>query len=53
MRLIWKPLGPFLDLLLCNCEDYVAAGDNSFDEYMNMGQAPSESILQYSILRGD
>ena len=35
MRLIWKPLGPFLDLLLCNCEDYVAAGDNSFDDYMN------------------
>ena len=33
MRLIWKPLGPFLDLLFCNCEDYVTAGDHGFDEY--------------------
>lgn len=33
MRLIWKPLGPFLDLLLCNCEGYVTAGDNSFERY--------------------
>jgi hypothetical protein len=33
MRLIWDPLGPFLDLLFCNCEGYVAAGDNSFSDY--------------------
>ena len=33
MRLIWKPLGPFLDLLLCNCEGYVTAGDHSFEQY--------------------
>lgn len=33
MRLIWDPLGPFLDLLFCNCEGYVTAGDHSFDEY--------------------
>ena len=33
MRLIWKPLGPFLDLLFCNCEGYVTAGDHGFDEY--------------------
>jgi Dyp-type peroxidase family len=33
MRLIWDPLGPFLDLLFCNCEGYVAAGDNSFKDY--------------------
>ena len=25
MRLIWKPLGPFLDLLFCNCDGYVPA----------------------------
>ncbi len=33
MRLIWDPLGPFLDLLLCNCEGYVPAGDNGFPAY--------------------
>lgn len=33
MRLIWDPLGPFLDLLFCNCEGYVTAGDHSFEEY--------------------
>lgn len=33
MRSIWKPLGPFLDLLLCNCEGYVTAGDHSFEKY--------------------
>jgi len=33
MRLIWKPLGPFLDLLLCNCEGYITAGDHSFEQY--------------------
>jgi len=33
MRLIWNPLGPFLDLLFCNCEGYVTAGDHSFAEY--------------------
>ena len=35
MRLIWKPLGPFLDLVLCNCEGYVPAVDSSFEEYAN------------------
>ena len=33
MRLIWKPLGPFLDLLFCNCEGYVTASEHSFEEY--------------------
>lgn len=33
MRLIWDPLGPFLDLLFCNCEGYVTAADHSFAEY--------------------
>lgn len=34
MRLIWKPLGPFLDLLFCNCEGYVPASENSFPTYL-------------------
>jgi len=34
MRQIWRPLGPFLDLLFCNCEDYVTATEHSFDEYV-------------------
>jgi deferrochelatase/peroxidase EfeB len=33
IRLIWRPLGPLLDLLFCNCEGYVFAGDNSFQDY--------------------
>lgn len=33
IRLIWKPLGRFLDLLLCNCEDYVIAEENTFEKY--------------------
>ncbi len=34
MRQIWRPLGPFLDLLFCNCEGYVTATEHSFDEYI-------------------
>lgn len=34
MRQIWRPLGPFLDLLFCNCEGYVTATEHSFEEYM-------------------
>jgi hypothetical protein len=33
IRLIWRPLGVFLDVLLCNCEGYVSARDHSFPEY--------------------
>ena len=33
MRLIWEPLGDFLDLILCNCDGYVPAGDSSFEDY--------------------
>ena len=33
IRTIWDPLGPMLDLLLCNCEGYVTAVDHSFEEY--------------------
>ena len=34
MRQIWRPLGPFLDLLFCNCEGYITATEHSFDEYI-------------------
>lgn len=34
MRQIWRPLGPFLDLLFCNCEGYITATKHSFDEYV-------------------
>jgi deferrochelatase/peroxidase EfeB len=34
MRLIWHPLGPFLDLLMCNCEGYVPATESSFADYL-------------------
>lgn len=34
MRLIWRPLGPLLDLLLCNCEGYVRATESSCDDYL-------------------
>ena len=33
IRTIWDPLGPLLDLLLCNCEGYVTAVDHSFEQY--------------------
>ena len=33
MRLIWEPLGAFLDLVLCNCEGYVPSVDNDFETY--------------------
>ena len=34
MRQIWRPLGPFLDLLFCNCEGYVTATEHGFEEYI-------------------
>ena len=34
MRLIWEPLGAFLDLLFCNCEGYVTASEHSCEEYL-------------------
>lgn len=39
MRLIWNPLGAFLDLVLCNCEGYVTATDHSFEEYIDWVRA--------------
>lgn len=34
MRLVWSTFGNFLDVLLCNCEGYVPAGDNTYDRYI-------------------
>jgi len=39
MRLIWDPLGPFLDLIFCNCEGYVTAGDNSCEAFLDWVRA--------------
>jgi hypothetical protein len=33
IRLIWNPLGTFLDVLFCNCDGYVTAYDHSFADY--------------------
>lgn len=49
MRLIWNPLGDFLDLLFCNCEGYVPAGDNSFADYAAwVRSAQADSAIFYS-----
>ena len=34
MRQIWKPLGNFLDLVLCNCESYLPAYTTDFEAYI-------------------
>ena len=49
MRLIWEPLGPFLDLVLCNCEGYVSAVDSSFADYAKWVRANQmEPAIFYS-----
>jgi deferrochelatase/peroxidase EfeB len=49
MRQIWRPLGPFLDLLFCNCENYVTASEHSFDEYIQwVRDNQVESAIFYS-----
>ena len=35
MRLIWNPLGTLLDVIFCNCEGYVTASENSFEDYLD------------------
>lgn len=34
MRLIWRPLGTLLDVIFCNCDGYVTATENSFEDYL-------------------
>ena len=33
MRRIWRDLGPLLDVIFCNCDDYLSSNDHSFAEY--------------------
>lgn len=33
IRLIWRPLGTFLDLIFCNCDDYPLAATHDFPTY--------------------
>src|SRR6218665_377923 len=35
MRVIWDELGSMLDLILCHCEGYPLARENSFDRYID------------------
>jgi Dyp-type peroxidase family len=49
MRLIWDPLGPFLDLVLCNCEGYLPATENSFPDYIKwVREHQLDSAIFYS-----
>ncbi|HEX8572892.1 MAG TPA: hypothetical protein VF759_09085 [Allosphingosinicella sp.] len=49
MRLIWRPLGIFLDLLFCNCEGYKPAGDNGFPDYFEwVRKSQVDSAMFYS-----
>lgn len=49
MRLIWRPLGDFLDLLFCNCEGYKPASDHSFAEYASwVRSAQVDSAIFYA-----
>lgn len=34
MRQIWRDLGPLLDLIFCNCDDYPLSSDCSYDQYI-------------------
>jgi Dyp-type peroxidase family len=35
MRLIWRPLGPLLDVIFCNCDGYVTATGHNFPQYLD------------------
>lgn len=35
MRLIWRDLGPLLDVIFCNCEGYVTAWDHTYEQYID------------------
>ncbi len=49
IRLIWNPLGTFLDVLFCNCEGYVTAYDHSFPDYAAWVRAnQADSMIFYA-----
>ena len=33
MRRIWRDLGPLLDVIFCNCDDYLSSNGHSFAQY--------------------
>lgn len=34
IRLVWRPLGLLIDLMFCNTDGYVTAGDHTFEEFV-------------------
>jgi Dyp-type peroxidase family len=48
MRRIWRPLGPLLDLIFCNCEGYLLSTEHGFPAYAAwVRQAQVETGLYY------
>jgi Dyp-type peroxidase family len=49
IRLIWRPLGTFLDLIFCNCEGYPLASQSDFATYAQWVRASQvESAFFYA-----
>ena len=49
IRLIYEPLGTFLDLVLCNCEGYKPARSNDFETYAEWVRSSQlDSAIFYS-----
>ena len=50
MRQIWWPLGPFLDLVLCNCDGYPLASKTPYEDYIQWVREHSmDTALFYSV----
>ena len=47
MRQIWKPLGTFLDIVLCNCDGYKPSHYTEYDEYI---QWVRDHLLDLSLI---
>ncbi len=48
MRRIWRPLGPLLDLIFCNCDGYLLSSTHGFPAYAGwVRQAQVESGFYY------
>jgi Dyp-type peroxidase family len=55
IRVIWKDLGPLLDLFLCNCEGFVPSseGFDAFADFVRSHQAPADFFYPSSSLTVD
>ena len=57
MRIIWRDLGPLMDLILCNCTDYVPSnspeGYDGFVRYIRSVQVESDFFYSQSGLSVD